>query len=343
MPMRGAKLLRSGLTRAGLAQVKREAWKDAPVVLGEEVEGVGAKVVRAGAELKRGLLGKAEEEVGKIVAGVGDGLRGAGSVLRSGKAGEDETSFGISGGLETLENAAIVSAKAPIVLAVIPVEGVGDGVGLIELAARRGIDEAAEGSETDSGQAKVKGIVGDTSDSRAAGAGDIGGVGIEIRCGNVIVVVGHAEIIGGAVFSVDPAGAGVQALRAGAAVKRWEWIHDVRGVARPVEAEIDIVLAAAVAPASAWPKNHRAGAGTEIVDQPQDYRVRVAGVGGNEMKVLAGGSQRDVRQRNKLEKGFRSGTEQGRIDCVRHTVELILLAGGRIENFDGSAIVIGGV
>src|ERR1700722_18457982 len=44
------------------AEVQRKTWTDAPIVLSEEVEGVGAKVVRAGAELQRSLLGQAEKE-----------------------------------------------------------------------------------------------------------------------------------------------------------------------------------------------------------------------------------------------------------------------------------------
>jgi len=85
----------------------------------------------------------------------------------------DELSIGA---LQTFEqNAAIVSAKAPIVFAVIQLR-CRRWRRFDRVRARSGIDEAAEGSETDSGQAKVKRIVGDTSDSPRRGAGDIGGV-----------------------------------------------------------------------------------------------------------------------------------------------------------------------
>ena len=68
----------------------------------------------------RGLLREAEEEVCEIVAGIGQGLGAACCVLRSGEAGENKIAFGISGGTEVLEYAAIVAAKAPVMLSAIP-------------------------------------------------------------------------------------------------------------------------------------------------------------------------------------------------------------------------------
>jgi hypothetical protein len=46
--------------------------------------------------------------------------------------------------MEALQNAAIVSAKAKIVLGVAPGKGVGERVRLIELAARRRVIQAAK-------------------------------------------------------------------------------------------------------------------------------------------------------------------------------------------------------
>ena len=101
-------------------------------------------------------------------------------------------------------------------------------IGLIEFAARRRVIEAAERGEADTWQAPIEWSSGNPVDSRATGARDIEDIGIEIRSGNVIVVIADAENIREAVFAVSPTGAGVQALRARPTRKRRELIHGVR-------------------------------------------------------------------------------------------------------------------
>src|SRR5256884_5238321 len=65
-------------------------------------------------------------------------------VLRRRISRKYEAAFRVSGGMEALQNAAVVSAEAPIVLGVVPGNGVGKRVRLIELAARRRAIQAAK-------------------------------------------------------------------------------------------------------------------------------------------------------------------------------------------------------
>jgi hypothetical protein len=121
------------------SEIERELGKNAPVVLRKKIERVWSEIVRVGAGLQCCLLGGADQKVGEVEAGVADGIRAAGRELRSLESGEDEGAFGVFCRAETLQNAAIVAAETQVVFAAIPRERVGDGVGLIELAARRGI------------------------------------------------------------------------------------------------------------------------------------------------------------------------------------------------------------
>ena len=289
-------------------EIQRKLGQNAPVVLREKIEGVRREIVRVGARLQSGLLRRTDQEIGEVVAGVGDRRRAAGSERGSFKSGEDERALGILRGAETLQNAAIVAAEAKVVFAAIPGERVGNCVGLIEFAARRGIGEAAERVEADAGDAEVERIGGDAGDSGEAG--DVGVVGVEIRCRNVIVIVGEAKNVGAAAVAVGPAGVGLQTLRVGVAGERRKWIHESGIVARIVEAEVDVVLRAATAAAAtatatsaaSTPPKRPAGI-AEIVDEAQADRVGVAVVVGDVVKVLRRGVE--IGQRDVGEQSFR--------------------------------------
>ena len=59
------------------------------------------------------------------------------------------------------------------------------------------------------------------------------------------------------------------------------------------------------------------------------------------VKILSGSGRGNIRKRNKLQQRLRSRTDRRRVDRVQHSVELILLAGYRIENLGRSSVVIG--
>ena len=105
-------------------------------------------------------------------------------------------------------------------------------------------------------------------------------------------------------MSVNPTGTGVEALRAVAARQRRERIHDVRRAARPVQAEINIVLRAPASTASSLPGNEEgpSAAGTaecgEIVHQTEGDGVGTAVCRSDIMEILAKGICGDVGQGN---------------------------------------------
>src|SRR5215475_8302652 len=103
-------------------------------------------------------------------------------------------------------------------LTVVPGDGVGNCVGLVEFAAWRGIDESCKTGEANAWQAISEGIATDAHDARIAS--HIQNARVEIRRRNVTVVVDEAQIVGHPAASVDPARAGVESLRARAAVER---------------------------------------------------------------------------------------------------------------------------
>ena len=130
-----------------------------------------------------------------------------------------------------------------------PGESVRKGEGLIELAARRGIGEAGEGSKADPGKAEIKWIGGNTG--YAGLSCDVLNVGEQVRGGNVVVIVVHTKIVGGTPAAIDPAGSGIQSLEAIAPVERRKRIYQGGGIAGPIHAEVDVVLRApATAPAA---------------------------------------------------------------------------------------------
>src|SRR5260370_25783329 len=101
--------------------------------------------------------------MGEVVCGSWGGYT-AGE-LRSRKAGEDEAALGILGGAETLQDASVVPAKAPIVLASAPGEGVGECIRLIEFAAGRGGCKSPKRGENDSRKTPIESVRGDAADA----------------------------------------------------------------------------------------------------------------------------------------------------------------------------------
>ncbi len=88
------------------------------------------------------------------------------------------------------------------------------------------------------------------------------------------MVVIDAENIRGAIFSVDPAAAGIQSLRTSAARERRKGIHKGGVATCPVQAEVDVILIAPAPSSSAnWPQEHGAATAPEIVHQAKDHRV----------------------------------------------------------------------
>ncbi len=160
------------------------------------------------------------------------------------------------------------------------------------------------------------------------------------------MIVIEAQNIDGAILPVGPAGAGVKSLRAGAACKRREGIHQTGVGACPVEPEINIVL---LAPATATPspttataeRSHRSAAGrTEIVNQTEDHRVGTAVVRSDVVKILAHAVGGDIRKWNVLQQVFGGGAEESGVNLVEHSVELILLSIYGIEELHWRAVVV---
>src|SRR5205085_3389301 len=78
----------------------------------------------------------------------------------------------------------------------------------------------------------------------------------------------------------------------------------------------------------------------KIVNKPQTYRIRSARSRCHVMKILSGRGRRNIWQRNKLQQRLRCRADIRRIDRIRHTVELILLACLWIENLNRISSVI---
>ena len=167
-------------------------------------------------------------------------------VKRGGEARKRKTALRVSCRVKALQNPAIVASKTPVVFAVIPNNGVGHGIGLVEFAPRRRIAQAGKGRKVDSRNAPIKWICGDAANLREGG--DIRDGRIQIGRRNMVVVVVEAQVIRGAPFAVDPARIGVQALRAGSAGERRKWADDIAGRLRPAHAHIEVVLRPAPPP-----------------------------------------------------------------------------------------------
>src|SRR5258708_34956107 len=154
-----------------------------------------------------------------------------------------------------------------------PGKGVRECKGLIEFAARNRIGQAGKGGEADSRQAKVKWIGGHTTDARISS--NVLNVGVQVRGGNVIVVIVHAEIVGCASASIDPTSGGIQSLQTIATVQGRKRIYQRSRVARPIHAEVDVALRATATTApstgttSAAEVHERQPGGAKVADQPQ--------------------------------------------------------------------------
>src|SRR6516162_11196858 len=152
--------------------------------------------------------------------------------------------------MEAFEDAAVVSAEAPIVFCVVPRNGVGKRVGLIQFAACRRVRQAAKGCEADSRQPPGKRVRRNSGDARETS--HVCYVRIKVCGRSMIVVVIHPQAVGQPPFAVNPTRTGVQTLRAVAASQGRKRIHNVARAARPVQPEIDIVVRAPGAPASSF-------------------------------------------------------------------------------------------
>src|SRR5690242_17428987 len=176
----------------------------------------------------------------------------------------------------------------------IPGNGVGERISLVEFAPRRRVAaQAAKRSEADSRQAIVKRVCGNSGD--AGEAVNICYARVEICRGRVIVVVIHTQIVGRPAFAVDPAGAGIQALSTVATGQGRKRIHNAARTARPVQAEIEIVLRAAASPATPaapdddWPASSGARGGAEVVDRAEYHGIGAAVRRSHVMEVLPEG------------------------------------------------------
>src|SRR5260370_14265354 len=144
--------------------------------------------------------------------------------------------------MEALQNAAVISAETPVVLAAIPRNCLRDGVGLIEFTARCRVVQSTERCEADSRQPPVKRIARNPAYPRTARSRNVRYVRIQVGCRNMIVVVVHAENIRDTAFSIGPPRAGVEPLGVRSSRERGERVHDIARVARPVQSKINIVL-----------------------------------------------------------------------------------------------------
>src|SRR6266851_5219098 len=140
------------------AKIQREIRTHSPIVLDKQVIRVGAKIIRIGSRLQTGLLRQSKQEIGEVVSGIRSSLRRAAGIITRRKSSKHEGAIGIPRRTETLQNAAIVRAKAPVVLGAIPRDGVRDGVSLVQLAAWRRIAQPSETRETEPRQSKVEWI-----------------------------------------------------------------------------------------------------------------------------------------------------------------------------------------
>ncbi len=223
-------------------QIERQIRTEPPIVLHEEIKRIGAEVVGSCPGLQRSLLREAQQEVRKIVARVGYRLRASGFVLRRGEPGKHKTALRIPCRVETLQNAAVVSAETPVMFSPIPGNCLRNRVSLVQLTAWRRVVQSAKRRETDSRQPPVERIVRNPANPRAALPGNVRDVRIEIRRGNMVVVIVHPENVCNPALPIGPSPAGVQPLCSRFSRKRRNRIHDVARAARPVHSEIDVVL-----------------------------------------------------------------------------------------------------
>src|SRR6266478_389725 len=160
----------------------------------------------------------------------------------------------------------------------------------------------------------------------------------------MIVVVVHTKRVRDTATAVRPAGAGIQPLQAVAAVQGRKWIDERRRVARPIHAEIDVILRAsspAAATGTTWATEGQetgTAARTEIVNQAHVDRVAGAAARSNVMKILRGGIQ--VWQWNEGKQGLRRCIDERGIDDVEPPVALKLLSRRGIEDLHWAAILI---
>ena len=180
--------------------MRQSSWAKRSKEFAREIVGVGAG-------LQRGLLRQAEKKIGEVEAGVGYGLAAAGKKFGSFQSGEDETSlrhFSPSGNFagcgDSLRQSANYVCRDTR-------KGVGDGVGLIELAARRWDRRGRRRCvKLMPGRPKSNGSVETPSNAREPR--DVYRIRVEVRGADVIVVVVEAQNVGAAAVSVGPAGAG---------------------------------------------------------------------------------------------------------------------------------------
>src|SRR5258708_38678684 len=99
--------------------------------------------------MRAGLLRQSKQATGQVVSGIRSRWRCAAGIITRRKHSKHEGAIGIPCRTETLQNSAIVRAKAPVVLGAIPRDGVRDCVSLVQLAAWRRIAQPSEARETE--------------------------------------------------------------------------------------------------------------------------------------------------------------------------------------------------
>src|SRR5260370_20573943 len=113
----------------------------------------------------------------------------------------------------------------------------------------------------------------------------------------MIVVVIHTEHVRCPATTVRPTGAGIQPLQTVPARQRRKRIDERRGTARPVHAEVDVILRTPPSAPSAqttWAADvHEAGAAAraKVVNQPALDPIAAAVARSDVMKILRRGIQ----------------------------------------------------
>src|SRR5258706_6315765 len=156
----------------------------------------------------------------------------------------------------------------------------------------------------------------------------------------MIVIVIHSEIICGAPASINPASSSIKPWQTVADGQRGYRIHKRGRAARPVHAEVDVVLRAPARATTAPEVHERQAAGAKIVNQPEIHRIAATASRSDEMKVLRGAIQ--TGQRNESEQRFRRRADERRIDYVELPIALKLLPRCRIEDLHRAAVFIRG-
>ncbi len=146
------------------AVIQREVGAYAPIVLHEEIPYVCAEVVLEVAGLDDRLLRQAKKEIGKVGAGVlcaggGGGRRNRRNKLACAPTGKGIAAEHVGAGERIQVDAAYVEAEVDIVPSMVPLGGLGEGDGLVDLVGRFRVAEAGELREGDAGDAVVQGIV----------------------------------------------------------------------------------------------------------------------------------------------------------------------------------------